>query len=167
MNPLKGGLNATRQEFKTRFCHPKIFRTVYQAFLGKPLAQGQDPRSDSAIDDLYKTVLATKTLQDLKPAILEATKDCKMGLHFAGDEKPWMLNKVGYEDEMVDLAQMIHRLLEPLRPLVQNAHFSESKSCLVMEGKWRDPHRAENDARMAKDTFEGLLRLLRHHEALR
>jgi hypothetical protein len=34
-----------------------------------------------------------------------------------------------------------------------------------MEGTWREAHRAENDALMAQDTFEGLLRLLRRYGA--
>ena len=118
MNPLKGGANASREDFKKRLCGPWIFRRVYEAFLDKPLAKGHNHLSASAFEELYQKVLATKTLEECKPAILEAIKHCKMGLHFCGDETQWMLDKVGYKGEMVDLGQMIHSFLHPLRKQV-------------------------------------------------
>ena len=134
--------------------------------MGKALAQDQDESDDSAIDDLYKAVLIAPTLEDLKPAIIAATKGCTVGIHYAGDENKWMKETIGYQVQMVDLAQVIHRFFAPLRPLVQDAHFSQSKTCLVMGGEWLPAHRAENDARMSLDTTTRFVRLLHSHQAL-
>lgn len=62
---------------------------------------------------------------------------------------------------MVDLNQMIQRFYGPLRNLVEDCELSQSTACLVMKGQWRIPHRAENDALMALDTFDGLVNLLK------
>jgi len=147
-----------------RFCHPRIFGRVYQAFVGKALPQGQDYTSALAIDELYKAVLGHKTREELKPAILAATKGKIAGLHYAGDEKKWMLESVGYQGKMVNLHQMIQRFFHPLRHLVKDCYFSQANSCVVMGGEWRTAHRAENDALMAKDTFQGLVQLLHRHQ---
>jgi hypothetical protein len=118
------------EDFKKRLCSPWIFRRVYEAFLDKPLAEGvilegfglprfgHNHLSTPAIEELYQKVLATQTLEECKPAILEAIQHCKMGLHFCGDESEWMIDKVGYKGEMVDLGQMIHSFLHPLRKQV-------------------------------------------------
>ena len=137
-----------------------LFRRAYRAFVEKDLANGQDESDASAIDDLYKAVLLTKTLEDLRPDILKATEGCSMGLHYAGSEKKFM-EDIGFKGEMVNLAQIMHRFLAPLRPLVQDAHFSQSKTCLAMGGEWLPPHRALFDAQMAKDTSERFVAKLR------
>ncbi len=148
MNPLRGGRKATREECEDRFCHEMIFGTVYEAFVGVPLPQGQDHKNALALDALHEAVLQHKTLEDLRPEILAATAGCRAGLHYAGDENKWMLESVGYKGKMVNLHQMIQRFFHPLRHLVEDCHFSQSKACLVMKGQWRIAHRAENDALM-------------------
>ena len=106
---MQDGSNATREQCKRRFCNPKLFRRAYLEFVGKALAQGQDESDDSAIDDLYQAVLIAPTLEDLKPAIIAATKGCTVGIHYAGVENKWMKETIGYQGQMVDLAQVIHR----------------------------------------------------------
>ena len=71
-----------------------------------------------------------------------------------------MLESVCYKGSMVNLHQMIQRFFHPLRNLVEDCELSQSNACLVMKGQWRIPHRAENDALMAQDTFDGLVQLL-------
>ena len=97
----------------------------------------------------------------MRPEILAATAGCDAGLHYRGDENQWMLKSVGYKGSMVDLGQMIQRFFHPLRNLVEDCELSQSNACLVMKGQWRIPHRAENDALMAQDTFDGLVNLLK------
>jgi hypothetical protein len=130
----------------------------------KELAHGQDESDAGAIDDLYKAVLGTKTLEELRPEILAQTKGCTMGLHYAGSEKAFMQD-VGFKGEMANLAQMMHRFLAPLRPEVIDTHFSQSKTCLAMGGEWLPPHRAMADARMAQETAERFVGKLRCHDA--
>jgi hypothetical protein len=132
--------------------------------VGEELAPGQDESDAGAIDALYNAVLNTKTLQQLRPEILAQTKDCKMGLHYAGSEKAFMQD-VGFKGQMANLASMMHRFLEPLRPEVIDAHFSQSKTCLAMGGEWLAPHRAMADARMAQDTGQRFVEKLRCHDA--
>ena len=114
------------------------------------------------IDTLHAAVLKRQTLEDLRPEILAATAGCDAGLHYYGDENKWMIESVGYKGSMVDLGQMIHRFLRPLRNLVEDCELSQSIACLVMKGQQRIPHRAENNALMAQDTFDGLAKLLKH-----
>jgi hypothetical protein len=45
--------------------------------------------------------------------------------------------------------------------MVKGVVSSQSIACLVMKGQRRIPHRAENDALMAQDTFDGLVNLLK------
>ena len=99
-------------------------------------------------------------LEDLRPEILVATAGCDAGLHYRGDENQWMLKSVGYKGSMVDLGQMIQRFFHPLRNLGVDCELSQSIACLFMKGQWRIPHRAENDALMTQDTFDGLVQLL-------
>ena len=86
-----------------------LFRRTYQEFVGKELANGLDESDASAIDDLYNAVLLTKTMEEVKPDILKATKGCSMGLHYAGSEKKFM-EDIGYKGQMVNLAQIMHRI---------------------------------------------------------
>ncbi len=133
--------------------------------MGEELAPGQDESDAGAIDALYKAVLETPTLEELRPQILAQTKGCKMGLHYAGSEKKFMAD-VGFKGEMANLAAMMHRFLEPLRKEVIDAHFSQSKTCLAVGGKWRKPHRAMDDARMAQDCAQRFVGQLRCHTPL-
>ncbi len=128
--------------------------------MGVPLPPGQDHTCALAHDALHETVLKNKTLEELTPEILAATAGCDAGIHYGGDENKWMLKSVSYKGSMVDLGQMILRFFHPLRKLVEDCELSQSIACLVMKGQWRIPHRAENDALMTQDTFDGLVQLL-------
>ena len=158
--PLARRPHVNEGECRDRFCHEMIFGTAYEAFVGVPLPPGQDHTCALALRALHEAVLKNKTFEDLRPEILVATAGCDAGIHYAGDKNKWMLESVGYKGSMVDLYQMILRFFDPLRNLVEDCELSQSNACLVMKGQWRIPHRAENDALMAQDTFEGLVRLL-------
>jgi hypothetical protein len=166
MNPLAGAstLNDSRKLCEERFGHPTIFRTAYEAFVGVPLPPGTNHTCALALDRLHEAVLKSKTHKELTPEILAATAGCDAGIHYAGDKNKWMLESVGYKGKMVNLHQMIQRFFHPLRHLVKDCYFSQANSCVVMGGEWRTAHRAENDALMAKDTFQGLVRLLHRHQ---
>ena len=73
-----------------------------------------------------------------------------------------MIESISYKGSMVDLGQMIQRFFHPLRNLVEDCELSQSNACLVMKGQQRIPHRAENNALMAHDTFDRLVKLLKH-----
>ncbi len=73
-----------------------------------------------------------------------------------------MIESISYKGSMVDLGQMIQCFFRPLRKFVVDCELSQLIACLVMKGQQRIPHRAENNALMAHDTFDRLVKLLKH-----
>ncbi len=75
------------------------------------------------------------------------------------------LEKLGNKKDIIDLGKVFERLLLPVRTHFKpkKIKLSQEVACLVLGGKWRNPHLSQNDALMLKDSFEGLAKLLAAH----
>ena len=123
----------------------------------------EDHNSPAAMQRLHQAVIKLPTIQQCAELILKALDQFDKILHWHGTDDKF-LDQLGNTTPVMDLGKVFEQLMKPVRKHFKSRgekiKLSQEVACIVLGGKWLNPHLAENDALMLRDCFLGLSKLL-------
>jgi hypothetical protein len=120
-------------------------------------------RTPAAMKRFHQAVIQLPTIQQCAELILKAGRSFDKILHWHGTDDKF-LDQLGNTTPVMDLGKVFEQLMKPVREHFtargEKIKLSQEVACILLGGKWLNPHLAENDALMLSDCFLRLSKLL-------